>query len=415
MVGGTALLGNVSLTGCLGGGSANYTSWLFDPSEVAEIGDVAYGAMYLSWQNLPENMGYYDDFSGEAIFISDYMANSFSSNIFMFSSSADMEEELDIQNQDVQGDYQGYELYEDYNTLAVNRDENVAITADNMGIIEAIVDTHNGGSQPYTQSSEELGLAAQVVGGGDAVFLGEVDTITNNIQRAIDELGIPADIVSEIQAGGASFDFDDEMTDVQFTSSAIFSTEGEAENRESEVRSEIESIISRNRYLPPQVSSPSVDNVAQNGRSVLVTGSAVYNSEDDTGDSDGEQVEQNARAGVNVDVDNTEDTVTISLTTLGNSDYVIVRGAEGFSTSGGVFSDGITSGNVLYMGQTGATVTLESTSFTPGSGTLTVVAVIGDAPQTFEVGDENDAAAIASSEPPESSTQTTVQTVDYDF
>jgi len=44
----------------------------------------------------------------------------------------------------------------------------------------------------------------------------------------------------------------------------------------------------------------------------------------------GEQVEQNARAGVNADVDASADEVSLSLTTLDNSDYVLVRGAGGF-------------------------------------------------------------------------------------
>ena len=40
----------------------------------------------------------------------------------------------------------------------------------------------------------------------------------------------------------------------------------------------------------------------------------------------GEQVEQNARAGINADVDATDQNVTLSVTTLDNSDYVLVRG-----------------------------------------------------------------------------------------
>jgi flagellin-like protein len=126
----------------------------------------------------------------------------------------------------------------------------------------------------------------------------------------------------------------------------------------------------------------------------------------------GEQVEQNARAGVNADVDNTDDEVTISLTTLDNSDYVIVRGVGGFNASGAVSSGSISGGNTLYMSTTGASVTLGNNA---DSGTLTVVAVIGDDPSSFATGAAGDAAAIASADPAESATQTTVQQVDYDF
>jgi flagellin-like protein len=122
----------------------------------------------------------------------------------------------------------------------------------------------------------------------------------------------------------------------------------------------------------------------------------------------GEQVEQNARAGINADVDNTEDTVTMSVTTLDNSDYVVVRGINNLDWIDGPTNTSIGSNEYVYLDTTGTSITLGSS----GSGTLTIVAVIGDSPGSSPSNGD----LFASGTPvPESATQTTVQQVDYDF
>jgi hypothetical protein len=123
----------------------------------------------------------------------------------------------------------------------------------------------------------------------------------------------------------------------------------------------------------------------------------------------GEQVEQNARAGVNADVDNTDDNITISVTTLDNSDYVLVRGINNLNaieTPNSATSGGI-SDSAVYLSETGSNVEISGS----GSGTLTIVAVIGDDPG----GSSNSNGDLTGDNPPESATQTTVQQVDYDF
>jgi len=121
----------------------------------------------------------------------------------------------------------------------------------------------------------------------------------------------------------------------------------------------------------------------------------------------GEQVEQNARAGINADVDASNTEVTLSVTTLDNSDYVLVRGPVGdFNVSGTTISE-----NAVVMNTVGDSVTLQDADGS-GSGTLTIVAVIGDEPS-------NDTAYGnvfgTNGEPNDGATETTVQTVDYDF
>ena len=131
----------------------------------------------------------------------------------------------------------------------------------------------------------------------------------------------------------------------------------------------------------------------------------------------GEQVEQNARAGVNADVDNTENAVTASVTTLDNSDYVIIRGS--LTDFGYVDTpDGNTTGpssdqDAVFLETTGSSVEMGGSGI---SGTLTVVAVIGDTPESDPAnGALLDTSGTANDEVPDSATSTTVQQVDYDF
>jgi flagellin-like protein len=125
----------------------------------------------------------------------------------------------------------------------------------------------------------------------------------------------------------------------------------------------------------------------------------------------GEQVEQNARAGVNADVDNDAGQVTVSLTTLSNSDYVVIRGASDFDVVNGTVTSGSAGGgapsDLIYLDAAGQTVTLTAGSSSI-SGQLTVVAVIGDS------GSSVTPPTASGTAPPDSATQTTVQQIEYE-
>jgi flagellin-like protein len=132
----------------------------------------------------------------------------------------------------------------------------------------------------------------------------------------------------------------------------------------------------------------------------------------------GEQVEQNARAGVNADVDNTQGgNITLSVTTMGNADYLVLRGVGDLGQHNGAGSDGTTlaSEEVIMLDKAGQSVTLEGES-SGSSGTLTVVAVIGDTPSGHTPPAQADPADDPSTDSvPDSATSTTVQTIEYDF
>jgi len=130
----------------------------------------------------------------------------------------------------------------------------------------------------------------------------------------------------------------------------------------------------------------------------------------------GENVEQNARAGINADVDATDQNVTLSVTTLDNSDYVLVRGVSDLTLynspeyTGSKDISGVSGATGVYLNQTGTSVKIGGVS--GASGTMTIVAVIGAAPDSF---DSEGNGGIATSTPPSDATQTTVQQVDYEF
>jgi flagellin-like protein len=126
----------------------------------------------------------------------------------------------------------------------------------------------------------------------------------------------------------------------------------------------------------------------------------------------GEQVEQNARAGVNADVDNTDGNVTITVTTLANADYVgIITSGDFDSASPSLQSSTYASNrNNAYINQTGKTVTFSAPSGSTISGTITVVAVIGGTgPDISDPLPKYDGDS-----PPDSATQTTVQRIEYE-
>ncbi len=130
----------------------------------------------------------------------------------------------------------------------------------------------------------------------------------------------------------------------------------------------------------------------------------------------GEGVDTNARAAVTSDVDADADDVKITLTTLDNSDYVFVTGDwDAFSgdietPQGTVTPTG--NGGAISLDQTGSTITANGVD--GDSGTLTVVAVIGQNPATNPNGGVIDPANIED-QATESVTQTTVQQIDFDL
>jgi FlaG/FlaF family flagellin (archaellin) len=125
----------------------------------------------------------------------------------------------------------------------------------------------------------------------------------------------------------------------------------------------------------------------------------------------GEQVEQNARAAVSADVDADANQVSLSLTTLDNSDYVVLLGDldpfDGINTPDG--NDTTAAGDGIYLNQTGTSVTAYGSD--GDEGTITVIAVIGQEPS----GSPANGADVAATDIPDTTTQTTVQTVDYDL
>jgi flagellin-like protein len=129
----------------------------------------------------------------------------------------------------------------------------------------------------------------------------------------------------------------------------------------------------------------------------------------------GENVERNARAGLDVNVDAETNNISVSVVTLDNSDYVLVRGADGldvYNSPGVGDSTTINSanGNKLFLNTTGTNIKLGGT----GSGTVTFVAVIGRQPEgVSENGDLTN--QNPRSEPGQGVTTTTVQQVEYDF
>jgi flagellin-like protein len=125
----------------------------------------------------------------------------------------------------------------------------------------------------------------------------------------------------------------------------------------------------------------------------------------------GEQVEQNARAGINADVDNADSEITISVTTLSNSDYVVIRGTDDFGSISGAVSSGYAAGDNVYLDTTGQSITLSGGG--SNSGTVTVVAVIGSLPTSS--GSTISPPTSNTVNPPDEATTTTVQTIDYDF
>jgi len=124
----------------------------------------------------------------------------------------------------------------------------------------------------------------------------------------------------------------------------------------------------------------------------------------------GENVENNARAGISAEADDAVNNITVSVVTLDNSDYVLLRGANGLgvynSPASGVTDGDAVGSDSVYLNRTGTNLRLGGT----GSGRVTIVAVVGAPPEgSVENG------GLTSKNPPDGTTQTTVQEVEYDF
>lgn len=140
----------------------------------------------------------------------------------------------------------------------------------------------------------------------------------------------------------------------------------------------------------------------------------------------GEEVEENVRAGVNADVENAEDNVTITVTTMGNADYILLRG-------GGLIAE-VVDGSSQYqasivLNNTGESVRLgrqgsSLDGFIKREGTITVVGMKGDLENTYSSVWTEGNTYIDSSmtgirsgdrDIAEGATLTTIQTIEYDF
>jgi len=137
----------------------------------------------------------------------------------------------------------------------------------------------------------------------------------------------------------------------------------------------------------------------------------------------GGEVQQEVQAGVNSEVDQTDGNITVSITTLGNADYLRIIGSDSFNdvdditiAPGGPFEN-------IYLNKTGQSLTFTAPDSSSISGRLTIVAVRGDictsgsppgceddgvaSPVDYPINDGDDAV-------PDSATETTVQVTEYE-
>jgi len=130
----------------------------------------------------------------------------------------------------------------------------------------------------------------------------------------------------------------------------------------------------------------------------------------------GDQVEQEAQAGVNIDDDPNQfgGQIQVSLTTLGNADYVLLRG----DVDETYYLEDVGESLNLTVDPSGDTTGLENAGT---QGSLSVVAVIGEAPESIASGnkdnDSNNNNYLTSSAdiPRDDDTETTVQNFDWDW
>jgi len=141
-----------------------------------------------------------------------------------------------------------------------------------------------------------------------------------------------------------------------------------------------------------------------------------------------------AQAGINFVINEDREVINISLTTMGNADYVVLKNVSGMEVSGSIEGTVGPDGMIYLRG-----VTSEPIRLSPGSnissGEIDAVAVISEPTEKFAVGNPQDEVAIVVKREPQNSflipenevptplyekfgdrmTRTTIQTKEYDF
>ena len=122
-------------------------------------------------------------------------------------------------------------------------------------------------------------------------------------------------------------------------------------------------------------------------------------------------VDEEARAGVNIEEGSYN--LTVSVVTLDNSDYVLIRGADGlnvYETPASGVSPGEPVGDRdVFLNGTSTRVRLGSGG-NAASGKLAVVGVIGPAPEGV-----TEDGGLTSNDPPDTAVETVVREYEYDL
>ena len=120
-----------------------------------------------------------------------------------------------------------------------------------------------------------------------------------------------------------------------------------------------------------------------------------------------------AQAGTNFVIDEDREVINISLTTMGNADYVVLKNVSGMEVSGPIEGTVGPDGMIYLRGVTSEPTTLSPNS---SSGEIDAVAVIGEPTEKFAVGNPQDEVAIVVEGKPQNSfVRTTIYTKEYDF
>jgi len=120
-----------------------------------------------------------------------------------------------------------------------------------------------------------------------------------------------------------------------------------------------------------------------------------------------------AQAGTNFVINEDREVINISLTTMGNADYVVLKNVSGMEISGPIEGTVGPDGMIYLRGVTSEPTTLSPNS---SSGEIDAVAVIGEPTEKFAVGNPQDEVAIVVEGKPQNSfVRTTIYTKEYDF
>jgi len=122
-----------------------------------------------------------------------------------------------------------------------------------------------------------------------------------------------------------------------------------------------------------------------------------------------------AQAGIDFVTNEDREVINISLTTMGNADYVILKNVSGMEFDGSIKGSVGEAGMMYFGGETSEPIRL-SPDPNSSSGKILAVAVIGEPPEKFAVGNSEDEVAIAVSERlGDREVITTVLAEEYDF